>query len=114
MTAEWENKLSQIEHEQYTSEQFMQEISQMITDLTNHYEIVEGADALMKRSNVIGACPHCGSEVVSKDIGWACRNRKAHDRVHGSQALAGKAGSAERLQKPPNRKGIHSGCPYGH
>lgn len=76
MTAEWENKLSQIEHEQYTSEQFMQEISQMITDLTNHYEIVEGADALMKRSNVIGACPHCGSEVVSKDIGWACRNRE--------------------------------------
>lgn len=76
MTAEWENKLSQIEHEQYTSEQFMQEIFQMITDLTNHYEIVEGADALMKRSNVIGACPHCGSEVVSKDIGWACRNRE--------------------------------------
>ncbi len=77
MTAEWENKLSQIEHEQYTSEQFMQEnFPDDNRFKPTTMKIVEGADALMKRSNVIGACPHCGSEVVSKDIGWACRNRE--------------------------------------
>ena len=46
MTAEWEEKLSQIEHGEFLPEQFMAEISRMITDLTTNYEIVEGVDAL--------------------------------------------------------------------
>lgn len=58
MTADWEEKLSQIEHGQYTPEQFMGEIAHMITDLVNTYEIVEGAEALMRRNQNIGICPH--------------------------------------------------------
>lgn len=76
MTAEWEEKLSQIEHGEFLPEQFMAEISRMITDLTTNYEIVEGADALMRRNIVIGTCPRCGSEVVARDKGWMCRNRE--------------------------------------
>lgn len=76
MTADWEEKLSQIEHGQYTPEQFMGEIAHMITDLVNTYEIVEGAEALMRRNQNIGLCPHCGSEVVAREKGWMCRNRE--------------------------------------
>ena len=76
MTADWEEKLSQIEHGQYTPEQFMGEIAHMITDLVNTYEIVEGAEALMRRNQNIGICPHCGSEVVAREKGWICRNRE--------------------------------------
>ena len=76
MTADWEEKLSQIEHGQYTQEQFMEEITRMITDLVNTYEIVEGADTLMRRKQNIGICPHCGSEVVTREKGWMCRNRE--------------------------------------
>ena len=76
MTADWEEKLSQIEHGQYTQEQFMEEITRMITDLVNTYEIVEGADTLMRRKQNIGICPHCGSEVVAREKGWMCRNRE--------------------------------------
>lgn len=77
MTADWEEKLSQIELGQYTPEQFMGEIAHMITDLVNTYEIVEGAEALMRRNQNIGICPHCGSEVVAREKGWMCRNRSA-------------------------------------
>ena len=63
MTADWEEKLFQIEHGQYTPEQFMEEITHMITGLVNTYEIVEGAEALMRRNQIIGICPHCGSEI---------------------------------------------------
>lgn len=76
MTADWEEKLSQMEHGQYTPEQFMGEIAHMITDLVNTYEIVEGAEALMRRNQNIGICPHCGSEVVAREKGWMCRNRE--------------------------------------
>ena len=71
-----EEKLSQIELGQYTPEQFMGEIAHMITDLVNTYEIVEGAEALMRRNQNIGICPHCGSEVVAREKGWMCRNRE--------------------------------------
>ena len=76
MTADWEEKLSQVEHGQYTPEQFMGEIAHMITDLVNTYEIVEGAEALMRRNQNIGICPHCGSEVIAREKGWMCRNRE--------------------------------------
>ena len=38
MTAEWEQKLLQIEKEDYSSEEFMKEISELITELVTTYE----------------------------------------------------------------------------
>ena len=38
MTAEWEQKLLQIEKDDYSSGQFMKEISELITELVNTYE----------------------------------------------------------------------------
>ena len=38
MTAEWEQKLLQIEKDDYSSGQFMKEISELVTELVNTYE----------------------------------------------------------------------------
>lgn len=38
MTAEWEQKLLQIEKEDYSSEEFMKEIGELITELITTYE----------------------------------------------------------------------------
>lgn len=92
MTADWEQKLSQIEHGQYTPEQFMGEIAHMITDLVNTYEIVEGAEALMRRNQNIGICPHCGSEVIAREKGWMCRNRECRFALWKNSAYFKKIG----------------------
>lgn len=76
MTADWEDKLMQIEHGAFTSDAFMNEISEMITDLTTTYEVMKGAETLMRSNTVIGSCPHCGSEVIDREKGWMCKNRE--------------------------------------
>ena len=76
MTADWEEKLVQIEEGLYPSEEFMQEISGMMETMVNTYEVVKGADTLMSNVKVIGNCPHCGAEVVEREKGWFCTNRE--------------------------------------
>ena len=67
MTAEWEEKLLQIEHAQYDADAFMQEITDMVSGLVSHYEAVKDADVLMKpKGRVVGVCPACGSKVTEK------------------------------------------------
>lgn len=44
MTADWEEKLSLIEHGKYEPDQFMAEIMELVNQLTGTYQIVEGAE----------------------------------------------------------------------
>lgn len=44
MTADWEEKLSLIEHGNYEPDQFMAEIMELVNQLTGTYQIVEGAE----------------------------------------------------------------------
>lgn len=74
MTADWETKLLRVEQNSFSADEFMNEITQMITDLVSNYKAVEGADVLMGQKNVLGTCPHCGSEVVERQKGWFCSN----------------------------------------
>ncbi|MCD8321280.1 MAG: DNA topoisomerase 3 [Oscillospiraceae bacterium] len=76
MTADWEEKLVQIEKGLYPAEEFIQEISGMMETMVNTYEVVKGADTLMSNVKVIGNCPHCGAEVVEREKGWFCSNRE--------------------------------------
>lgn len=46
MTAEWEQKLLEVEKQDIASEDFMVEIKDMIVDLIETYEPVKGADKL--------------------------------------------------------------------
>ena len=76
MTAEWEQKLLQVEHGEMDAGDFMSGIEGMIANLVTTYEKVKGADALMSRNKVIGTCPHCGAEVLERQKGWFCSNRE--------------------------------------
>ena len=76
MTAEWEQKLLQVEHGELEGSEFMSGIEGMIANLVTTYEKVQGADALMSRNKVIGTCPHCGAEVLERQKGWFCSNRE--------------------------------------
>lgn len=77
MTAEWEEKLKQIEKQEYHSEQFMEEIQEMIAALIKTYEVVKDAEVLIpKEANIIGQCPVCGSDVTEKSKAFFCSDRK--------------------------------------
>ena len=75
MTAEWEQKLLQIERSDYDAETFMTEIAQMVQSLIDTYKIVPDAEVLMHPAyDPIGKCPCCGSDVVEKAKGFFCEN----------------------------------------
>ncbi len=103
MTADWEEKLSEVEHGEYAPETFMDEISGMIMELVNNYEIVKGAKMLMPGTTVIGTCPHCGAEVIERQKGWFCSNRECRFILWKDNAYFKKIGKrltaqmAERL-----------------
>ncbi|WP_408069402.1 DNA topoisomerase 3 [Butyrivibrio sp. JL13D10] len=75
MTAEWEQKLLEVEKESYSADQFMDEIESMVKELVDTYEIVQDAEVLMKPAYApLGKCPHCGADVIEKSKGFFCEN----------------------------------------
>ena len=75
MTAEWEQKLSQIEQGQFDSDEFMLEISQMVNNLVETYEVVKDSEVLMHPVyEPVGTCPCCGASVIEKSKGFFCES----------------------------------------
>ena len=76
MTADWEEKLLLIEKGEYASEDFMDEIKDVIAGLIQNYEVIRDSEVLMsKESNTVGKCPVCGSSVEEKAKAFFCSNR---------------------------------------
>ena len=76
MTADWEDKLMQIEHGGYAPEDFMEEIIDMISTLVKTYKKVPGADVLMPKDGIaLGKCPVCGKVVVERPKSFSCSDR---------------------------------------
>ncbi len=92
LTAEWEQKLLEIEQGDYDPAVFMDGISEMISELVTTYEKAKGADTLMNRNKVIGTCPHCGAEVLEKQKGWFCSNRECRFMLWKDNAYFTKIG----------------------
>ncbi len=77
MTAEWEQKLLEVEKNTYDSEKFMEEIEEMINHLIETYEIIPDAEVLMHPVYApIGKCPHCGGDILEKTKGFFCSNKE--------------------------------------
>ena len=77
MTAEWEDKLIEIEHKQYEADSFMDGIEEMIAALVSTYKVIESAEAMMHpEAEPIGACPCCGKNVIERQKGFFCENRE--------------------------------------
>ena len=99
MTAEWEKKLAEMERNNYTPEQFMEEIESMMKSLVNQYANTLNAPA--KAANgvpVVGTCPHCGSEVAEREKGFFCASRECRFVIWKDNAFF------NRLGKRPTRQ----------
>ena len=76
MTAEWEQKLLDVEKGNFQDTEFMSEIEDMITNLVKTYKVIEDAEVLMHPAmEEIGICPCCGQHVIERQKGYSCENR---------------------------------------
>lgn len=77
MTADWENNLSLVAKGQFTSEQFMADISRLTDDIiaAAKSEIDESRITPRAGSEVIGVCPRCGKNVIITPKAYSCEDR---------------------------------------
>ncbi|MBR3429399.1 MAG: DNA topoisomerase 3 [Clostridia bacterium] len=76
LTAEWEQKLKQIENGEADPDAFIHEISRMINDLVRTAQRVpNAADLFPVNESTVGKCPNCGAAVIEKQKGFFCENR---------------------------------------
>lgn len=78
LTAEWEEKLKQIELGQLSSVDFLKEITDMTNTLVKTYEVIKGADTLFPRESkgeVVGICPRCQNSVTENKKGFCCSDK---------------------------------------
>lgn len=75
LTSEWEYRLKQIEHNELSYEEFLDDISTMMSEIIKNYKVIQGAEVLFPSGrDVIGRCPRCGSEVTESKKGFFCEN----------------------------------------
>ena len=75
LTAEWEYRLKQIERGEVCADEFIGDITDMMTDLTETYQVIKGAEVLFPSGrDVIGKCPRCGGDVTESKKGFFCEN----------------------------------------
>ena len=99
MTAAWEKKLLEIERNNYTPEQFMEEIESMMKSLVNQYANTPNAPARAANgAPVVGTCPHCGSEVAEREKGFFCASHECRFVIWKDNAFF------NRLGKRPTRQ----------
>ena len=76
LTAEWEQKLKQIEKGELESTLFLQEITELVRGLVQSSHFVPESSVLFaEETKSIGVCPRCGSMVVERSKGFLCSNR---------------------------------------
>ena len=77
LTAEWEHKLKQIEYGTLEPDAFLEEITEMLQDLTKNYRVIRGAEVLFPSGReAIGKCPRCGSDVTESRKGYFCESNE--------------------------------------
>jgi len=75
LTAEWENRLKQVERGELEADAFMSGIAAMLRELVKTYTPVKGAEVLFPSGReVIGKCPRCGGNVTESAKGFFCEN----------------------------------------
>ena len=75
LTAEWEHKLGEIEKGKLSADEFISDITDMVSDLTANYKTVSGAEVLFPSGReVSGKCPRCGADVTESKKGFFCEN----------------------------------------
>ena len=75
LTAEWENRLKQVEQGELSPEDFMEAISAMVRELAATCSPVPGGEVLFPSGKErVGPCPRCGGNVTESKKGFFCEN----------------------------------------
>ena len=76
LTAEWEQRLKQIEHGEESPDVFMTDIRTMLLDLKANAVPVKGAATLFpSQHDSVADCPRCGGMVTESSKGFFCTNK---------------------------------------
>ncbi len=77
LTAEWENRLTQIAKGTAAPEDFMHGIEAMTQELVKTYPFLSDTnkELFKEEKRVIGKCPRCGSDVYEGRKNYSCSNR---------------------------------------
>ena len=77
LTADWEQRLGQVERGELSPEDFMEGIAIMVRELVKTYQPVSGAAVLFPSDKeAVGPCPRCGGVVAESKKGFFCENRE--------------------------------------
>ena len=75
LTAEWENRLKQVERGELAPEDFMEAIAAMVQELAATCAPVPGGEVLFPSGKEsVGPCPRCGGNVTENKKGFFCEN----------------------------------------
>ena len=76
MTAEWEQRLKEIEHGKASPDDFMRDIQELLIDLKAHaIRVPNASDIFPSGRESLGKCPACGASVSETGRGFFCENR---------------------------------------
>jgi DNA topoisomerase-3 len=80
LTADWENALTLVAKGEYSMQEFMDGITDLVKDLVQTYHSVSDEQKTMFGGNggtqeSLGKCPKCGGDVVKGKYGAYCKNR---------------------------------------
>lgn len=75
LTADWENKLLEVERGNLSADSFMNEINDFVTGLVSKYGSVDNSVSFGDNQPSIGSCPKCGNAVIKGKYGWYCSSR---------------------------------------
>ncbi len=76
ITAQWENKLTEISDGTRSAEAFLLEIQKEVIDLVDNLEVQGNPDSFNIQKEVIGKCPRCGLDVHEGNKNFYCVNKE--------------------------------------
>lgn len=95
LTADWENKLLEVERGNLSADGFMNEINDFVTELVSKYGSVDNSVSFGENQPSIGNCPKCGKAVIKGKYGWYCSARCGMNltKVYGVELSEGQVKS---------------------
>ena len=78
LTADWENALTLIAKGEYSMQEFMGGIEDMVKELVRTYHSIGEEEKSMfgtGTQEIFGKCPKCGSDVIKGKFGAYCKNK---------------------------------------
>lgn len=74
LTTQWETRLQQVEHGDYSEVSFMQDIERFVKAMCSNYGVKDESVSLASQYHEpIGKCPKCGGDIIGGKYGFYCK-----------------------------------------